>query len=257
MPKLHALNLQETIRNKYIMRLSTRDQLRLLNNIGKIAAIDLLFANNDRFFSFNDSDSFANCRQNLNSGNLMIEFIKKPLGKIDLKNVRPIDNCVSSDFLEKKGLEEAEEDFCLDIFAEEESFFDTENSVDFLNNHAEDKSLATKNSSGLVQSYHEVFKQLVKNVDKVANIIQQNLGKEIDKNKEMNDNYDFFLSCVLDHVKYAMEKTFQEITKTKIDQIDQLLTDFKPEPKNPTLKMFELFKKNVIFLINHGLKNEN
>lgn len=170
MPRIHAGNLTDIIKNGKLKQLALEDQKLLLQKFGQITVLDLLIGNNDRFIKFiPDAEKKFNDLSSLNGGNVLIEFDEEE-SSLRLREVYPIDNCTAIELLEKKPIEE-EEDYSFSLFDEEGK--DEEPLVSNLDLQP------SSEKKDLIAEFNGVFRSLIQDQDTLCKHFEKNLKKEI------------------------------------------------------------------------------
>ncbi len=228
MPRMHAANLTDIIKNGRLKQLSIQDQELLLQKFGQITLLDLLIGNNDRFIKFipNAEKKFHDL-PSLNGGNILIEFETED-ASIRLKDVYPIDNCTAIELLEKKPIEE-EEDYGFSLFGEEDE--DEDEDLQF-------PSQPTSEKKDLIAEFNAVFRSLIQNQDILCKHFEENLKKEILECNENVDDYKELLNLIPVHYKEGMNQFLQKIRQNP-NYLEKL------EDSMGTKKMRDLISRNL------------
>lgn len=240
MPRLHALNFEESIKNRNLKRLSKPDFEKLAEKFGEIASIDFLIGNDDRFVKFKPGyEKEIPSRSSFNSGNILIE-----LENDSLVEAYPIDNCLTPNLMKKTVFEDLTDiDVC--------TFFSS-HSISPLE---ENKNISSKESEEseqkLIETYNKIFTNLVKNYDEVSKHITENINDTISKYDKISD-YQTFHDVLPDHLKKGMIKSYEKIKnfypenffQYYKENLDQNLEQMKSLVSTNTLSLKSLFTKD-------------
>ncbi len=207
MPKLHASNFKEALKNNSVKKCSIQDQAKIIKELGKISAVDLVLANNDRLISFTSdpNDPFHQASK-FNSGNVMLELDKSQEPYTFVK-MYPIDNCPAPDLIVKGKVVEEEHEYAL------ENLFNTEDddweSEPYLEKIGEGPQVLSPEQ--VVDGYHQVFQKLITNTDYVTTHAYQNIKKDISDHTNTPQDYDNFLEMVQNKFKEGFLESLHDI----------------------------------------------
>lgn len=127
MPQLYCNNLNDFIKKRMYFSLSKEEKDNLFYEFGRIASIDMLIGNNDRFLELSEKDAEGEVSKigKFNDGNVLVDLTPSvPLLEHDratsVRGVFPIDNCPCSRLLTLDKKEIKEFDLSCVFYAEEE-----------------------------------------------------------------------------------------------------------------------------------------